>query len=63
MKKVTDFINNSLKMLRRRNDIDEKLFKRLLTNLDHVQLSHLYFLPDISKVIITKQLRLTYISS
>ena len=50
VKVSTAGINDSIWALKRRKDIDDELHKRLLTNVDQVKLSYLYFLPDISNV-------------
>ena len=50
MSNLFDSINQSLRILRRRNDIDENLYKRLQTDPNHMKLSYLYFLPSVSQV-------------
>ena len=50
MNKLLDSINHSLRILRRRNDIDENLYKRLQTDPNQMKLSYLYFLPTVSQV-------------
>ena len=48
--KLTDSINNALRILRRRNEIDETLYGRLVIYESKVKLPYLYFLPNVSKV-------------
>lgn len=48
LRKVVDYINNSLKIMKRRKDIDEETYNRIHVKLDLVKVSYLYFLPDIS---------------
>lgn len=48
--KTVNWINYALCILRRRNEINEDLYNRLRTDIDHVKLPYLYFLPNISQV-------------
>lgn len=50
MNNLFESIDHSLRILRRRNDIDENLYKRLQTDPKQMKLSYLYFLPSISQV-------------
>ncbi len=50
MNKLIDFINHALSILRRRNELDEKLYNRLRLGATKVKLPYLYFLPNVSQV-------------
>lgn len=48
--KLNASISNALRILRRRNEIDENLYNRLVLYQAKIKLSYLYFLPHVSKV-------------
>ena len=47
---LSEYINEALAILRRRNELDENLCKRLRVDAAKVKLSYLYFLPNVSQV-------------